>query len=150
MRWRWRSKRSGLRVVIDTNVWVSGIAFPDGGPGSVLEALRAEKFVAVASWKLAEEIVEVLRRPRIRDLGIEEADVRDVLVLLAPMLPDVEIDLAIRDPDDAPVVSAAISGSADAIVTGDKDLLDDESVVSWLEERGVEVLTTAELLKQVG
>jgi hypothetical protein len=37
-----------------------------------------------------------------RELGIEEADVRDVLVLLAPMLPDVDIDLAIRDPTTLP------------------------------------------------
>ncbi len=92
----------------------------------------------------------MLRRPRMRALGIEEADVRDVLVLLAPMLPDVEIDLAIRDPDDAPVVSAAISGAADTIVTGDKDLLDDEDVIGWLVERDVEVVNSVELLKRIG
>jgi predicted nucleic acid-binding protein len=62
----------------------------------------------------------------------------------------VEIDLTIRDPDDAPVVSAAISGAAEAIVTGDKDLLDDEDVISWLKERTGEVVTTTELLKRIG
>lgn len=38
---RWRSERSELRAVVDTNVLVSGIAFPDGAPGRVLQALRA-------------------------------------------------------------------------------------------------------------
>lgn len=142
--------RYGLRAVVDTNVWVSGIAFPDGAPGRVLQALRNGAFEAVASWGLAEEVVEVMRRPRMRALGIDEADVRGVLVLLAPMLPDVDIDLVIRDPDDVPVVSAAISGAAETIVTGDKDLLDDEDVIGWLAERDVEVVKPAEWLRRVG
>lgn len=128
---------------------MSGIAFPDGAPGRVLEALRAGELEAVASWALAEEIVEVLRRPRIQALGVEEADVRDVLVLLAPLLPDVEVNLAIRDVDDTPVVSAAVSGAADAVVTGDKDLRDDPEAIAWLEARGVAVLGPAELLARL-
>lgn len=115
----------------------------------MLQALRAGAFEVVASWELADEIVEVVRRPGMRALGIGEADVRDVLVLLAPMLPDVAIDLAIRDPDDAPVVSTAISGAAEAIVTGDKDLLDDEKVTGWLTERGIEVVSPAEWLRRI-
>jgi putative PIN family toxin of toxin-antitoxin system len=142
--------RYGLRAVVDTNVWVSGIAFPDGAPGRVLQELRIGAFEAVASWRLAEEIVEVMRRPRMRALGIGESDVRDVLILLAPMLPDVEIDLTIRDPDDIPVVSAAISGAAEAIVTGDKDLLDDRDAIGWLAERNVEVVKSAEWLQRIG
>lgn len=128
---------------------MSGIAFPDGAPGRVLEALRAGELEAVASWALAEEIVEVLRRPRIQALGVEEADVRDVLVLLAPLLPDVEVNLAIRDVDDTAVVSAALSGAADAVVTGDKDLRDDAEAIAWLEARGVAVLGPTELLARL-
>jgi uncharacterized protein len=146
---RGRFARLELRIVVDTNVWVSGIAFPDGAPGRVLQALRAGRFEAIASWDLAEEIVEVLRRPRIRALGIEEADVKDVLILLAPMLPDVEVGLTIRDPDDAAVVSAAVAGAADAIVSGDKDLHDDETVLAWLAARGIVALTPVQLLAQV-
>jgi uncharacterized protein len=146
---RWRSERSELRAVVDTNVWVSGIAFPDGAPGRVLQALRAGEFQAVASWALAEEIVEVLRRPRMQALGIEEADVRDVLVLLAPLLPDVKVNLAIRDPDDTPVVSTAVAGAAEAVVTGDRDLRDDAEVIAWLKARGVAVFGPAELLARL-
>src|SRR5438128_465921 len=111
----------------------------------MLDAIRAGKIEAIASWQLAEEIAEVLRRPRLRRYGIEEADVRDVLFLLARSLPSVEMTIQVRDPD-APVVEAAVAGRAEAIVTGDKDLLSDQDLRTWLAERGVQVLTPAALL----
>ena len=73
----------------------------------------------------------------------------ETLILLSPFLPTVEVDVALRDPDDAPVVAAAIVGRAQAIVTGDRDLLDDDALRAWLRERGVEVMTPAELLERL-
>lgn len=65
------------------------------------------------------------------------------------ILPDVEIDVTLRDPDDAAVVSAAVSGRADTIVTGDRGLLDDAELRVWLGERGIELLTPSELLERL-
>jgi len=76
---------------------------------------------AVASWELAGEIAEVLRRPKLRRYHISEDDVRSLLVLLAPLLPAVDIELALRDPEDAPVVSTALAARVDAVVTGAAD-----------------------------
>src|SRR6266568_2719190 len=66
-----------LRVVVDTNVWVSGLMLPDGAPGRVLDAARRGFFTPLASWDLAEEIVDVLRRPRLRRYRITEDNIRD-------------------------------------------------------------------------
>jgi len=82
-----------------------------------------------------------MHRPKLRRYRVTEEDARDVLVLLAPLLPSVEVDVPVRDPADAPVIAAALAGRADAIVTGDGDLLDDQDVRAWLEERGVEVIS---------
>ena len=108
-----------LRVVLDSNVWVSGLIRPQGPPGRVLAALRSGAIEGVASWALAEEIAEVLRRPKLARYGLSEDDVREALVLLAPLLPSVDVDVAVRDPDDAPVVASALAGGVEAIVTGD-------------------------------
>ncbi len=75
-----------------------------------------------------------------------EEDEEDALVLLAPALPDVDVEVELRDPDDAPVIAAALAGSAAAIVTGDRGLLDDAELRKWLGARGVELLEPAELL----
>ena len=138
-----------MRVVIDTNVWVSGMGFPDGPPGKILAAARKGLVQPLASWKLAEEIVEVLRRPRIQRLGIGEWHVMETLVLLGTLLPDVEVRIPLRDPDDLVVVASAFAGAADAIVTGDTDLLDDAALRALLLEKGIEVLTPAELLSRL-
>jgi uncharacterized protein len=130
-------------------VWVSGLIRPPGPPGRILEALRTGVIDAVASWALAEEIVEVLRRPRLARYGLTEEDVREALVLLAPLLPEVEVEVAIRDRDDVPVVASALAGSVEAIATGDAHLLEDPDLRAWLAERGIEVLTPGELLHRL-
>jgi putative PIN family toxin of toxin-antitoxin system len=112
----------------------------------VLEAVRDGRIDAVASWELAAEIVEVLRRPAIRRYGVTEGDIEAVLAVLGPLLPDVDVAIELRDPDDAPVIAAALAGRAPAIVTGDRDLLDDANVVAWLADRGIAVMTPAEIL----
>ncbi len=144
-----RSGGRGLRVVVDTNVWVSGLIDPDSVPGRVLDLVRQRRVTAVASWQLAEEIVEVLGRPRLRTYGITDDDVDDILTLLAPLLPDVDVDVETRDPDDAPVVATAVAGAADVIVSGDRGLPDDTRLRRWLRERGVEILAPADFLRRL-
>jgi putative PIN family toxin of toxin-antitoxin system len=116
----------------------------------VLDAVRSGTLAVVASWDLAEEVADVLRRPRIRRYGIREQDVLDLLVVMAPFLPGVEVDVAVRDPNDAPVVAAALGGAAEAIVTGDSDLLAAPDLMAWLAERGIDVLTPRDLLDRLG
>lgn len=98
---------------------------------------------------MAEEIAEVLRRPRIRTLGVTEEDTEDALLLLAPFIPDIDIEVETRDPDDVPVVATALAGAAEAIVTGDRGLLDDPELRAWLDARTIALLEVAELLERL-
>jgi putative PIN family toxin of toxin-antitoxin system len=97
-----------------------------------------------------DEVSGVLSRPKLARYRLAAGDVRDLLRSLARTLPTVDVDVDIRDPDDAPVVAAAVAGKADAIVTWDGDLLEDAELREWLIERGVAVLTPAELIARLG
>jgi putative PIN family toxin of toxin-antitoxin system len=115
----------------------------------VLQAAAAGTIQVIASWPLAEELTDALRRPRLRKYQIAAGDIREVVALLGPLLPSVDIDVEVRDPEDAPVLAAAISGAADAIVTGGADLLQDESVRTWLLDRRVEVISPRGLVDRL-
>ena len=115
----------------------------------MLELVAREALTVVAAWELVEELTEVLRRPGLARLGVTEADVIAVLGYLAPVLPTLDVDVELRDPKDVPVIAAAVAGRVEAIVTGDRDLLDDAELRTWLLERRVELMTPRELLERI-
>jgi putative PIN family toxin of toxin-antitoxin system len=94
-------------------------------------------------------MADTLRRPKVRRYTLGDEDIEAALVLMAPLLPEAELFVEVRDPDDAAVVAAAVAGRAEAIVTGDRDLLDDPELHAWLRERGIQVETPSSLVARL-
>jgi putative PIN family toxin of toxin-antitoxin system len=139
-----------VRVVVDSNVWVSGLIDPHSPPGHVLTAVLERRLEVVSSWELVDEVSAILERPKLQHYEFDASDMLDLLRTVAITLPTVDVDVEIRDPADAPVVAAAVAGRAEAIVTGDADLLEDAELRRWLDERGVRVLTARKLVDELG
>lgn len=121
---------AALRVVLDTNVLLSGIAYPASVPGKIMAAWRHGSLDVLLSPYILDELRRVLPRLAHRHgLSMEEIDdLVDVLSIQADViepLPGVEPDL--RDVDDQPVLgtllAACETSGADYLITGDKDLL---------------------------
>ena len=120
-----------MQVVLDTNVLVSGLAFPSGPPGRIVSAWRAGAFSLVASEFMLDELARILPALSHRT-GFSAADVRDFLDLMRAMSTIVELSAdhlaqaqgsGLRDPDDAPILATFLAAGAYCLVTGDKDLL---------------------------
>lgn len=137
-----------MRVVVDTNVLLSGLIRPRGAPGTIVRALREGRIVPVLSRPMLEEIGAVLSRPWLQQkYGLDEAAVETVLRFLVTRGELVEPRIEIRrclDPRDDMFLEAAVSASADRLVTGDKDLLEMESV------EGVTIVTARQMADEVG
>lgn len=115
----------GLRVVLDTNVLVSGLAYPGSVPGRIVTAWRQGGLDVVLSHYILDEMVRVL--PRLTRVHMTSAEIRDLadsLMLLADIVePQGELSADLRDPADQPVLWTLLTAKADYLITGDKDLL---------------------------
>ena len=116
-----------MRAVVDTSVLVSALIRREGAVGPVLAYLEEGAFTLLYSDQLLAELVSVLARPRIRDRYLAgKADIGAILLTIAREGESVVASRAIticRDARDNWLLEVAVAGKADAIVTGDHDLL---------------------------
>jgi putative PIN family toxin of toxin-antitoxin system len=114
-----------VRVVLDTNVLVSGLAYPGSVPGRILGAWRQGGLEVVLSRYILDEMVRVLPRlPRISLTPSEIRDLADSFMFMADRVePSTELDQALRDKADQLVLGTLRAAQADYFVSGDKDLL---------------------------
>lgn len=116
---------AGLRVVLDTNALVSGLACPGSVPGRIVAAWRQGGLEVVLSRYILDELVRVLPRlPRIQMTPAELRDLADSFMFIADVVePQGTKDANLRDLDDEPVLLTLMASKADYLLTGDKDLL---------------------------
>lgn len=121
---------ASLRVVLDTNVLLSGIAYPASVPGKIMAAWRHGSLEVLLSTYILEELRRVLPRLAHRH-GLTSAEIEDLvdsLSLQAEILEPLPGDVpALRDAADQPVLGTLLAAlgtsGADYLITGDKDLL---------------------------
>lgn len=104
------------RVLADTNILISAFLFPGSVPDRALQHILTRDHLVLTEWILNEFARVVARNwPNRADAGraFLEAIDHD---LAAPT----ETALRISDPGDQPILEAAIGGSVDILVTGDK------------------------------
>jgi uncharacterized protein len=115
----------GLRVVLDTNVLVSGLAYPRSIPGRIIVAWQLGAFSVVVSRYILDETIRV--PPTIRRLALNAQDAADLVDTLQFSAETVEpgefMEIELRDQSDLPVLAALVKSQADYLITGDRDLL---------------------------
>ena len=114
--------KNPLRVVLDTNILISGIGFP-GKQRQMLLLTLTGQVESVTSAVLLAEFEDVVNKkfPKLRNES--EKTVRKIRRKFIIVSPKVSVNVS-RDEDDNRVIEAAMEGDCDYIITGDKDLLD--------------------------
>lgn len=114
------------RVVLDTSAALSALVFGAGPAGRLRAGWQAGRFVPLASTATAQELVRVLAYSKFR---LSAAEQGELLADYLPWLQVVEVPdppppvPTCRDPLDAPFLHLAVAGKAQALVSGDRDLL---------------------------
>ena len=113
-------------MVLDTNVLVSGLAYPASTPGRIVGAWRQGALDVVLSRYILDELARVLPRlnHRLKWQPNDFADLIDILAIQAELVePEALEGSASRDAADVPILGTLIASKADYLVTGDEDLL---------------------------
>lgn len=107
-----------MRIVLDTNVLVSGLLSPSGPPGRIVDLATARQVDLLYDDRILLEYEEVLSRPRLRISPAAAAAVLAFVARHGRLVPAPPTRIELPDPDDLPFVEVAIAGMADALVTG--------------------------------
>ena len=107
-----------MKIVLDTNVLVSGVLKPHSIPGSILNAILDERMTVLVDDRILFEYRDVLERPK---FDFPPSYIESVLeffehrgdYVTAPPVPE-----QLLDPADLPFYEVAIAGVADFLVTG--------------------------------
>jgi putative PIN family toxin of toxin-antitoxin system len=112
-----------LRIVLDTNVLISGIFFT-GAPHAILQAWASGTLELVISPEILDEYRRVANELSTRFEGVDISSLLDAvtvksLICAAEPMPEQVCD----DPDDDKFLACALASGAKTVITGDRALL---------------------------
>lgn len=116
-----------MRIMIDTNIIISAILFPNSSPSRFIEEVTSEHSIVLCSH-IIDELHRVFNKKFKDKLLYLEKFLSKFSFELVYTPQDIEVDNYpnIRDVADLPILVSAIIEDVDVIVTGDKDFFDVE------------------------
>ena len=124
-----------MKVIIDTNVLVSGIFFT-GPPSQILQSWKNGKIEIVISADILSEYREVCEELSLKYRGIEVEPILNLIAIHSELIEvPVSSELVCTDPADQKFIACAIAGNVELIISGDKQLLKANGY------KGIKVLT---------
>ena len=138
-------KKRSLRVVLDTNVWVSAMIW-GGPPADILRAAEEGRITVIISEEIVEEIARTLLYHRLSEIyqgaGISREELIETVLRIGKLVKvDIRLDVIRDDSSDNRVLECAVESNADYIVSGD------EHVLKMKRYRKTEIVSTRQFAK---
>lgn len=136
-----------MKVVLDTNIWVSAIIW-GGIPDRILLLGETQSITISMSQELLNELERTFSKsklqPKLQALDLTVSSVINLIRESVIVYPIDQITVPnLRDPDDNIVVATAIAAQADVMITGDRDLLVLETY------QGISIMTAKDFLQSL-
>ena len=135
-----------MKIVLDTNVWLSGI-FWEGEARKIIKEAEKKNFQIIISEDILSEIIKVLNRESkfqkyILDLRLSiEYLLRTILSISNLIETKIKLDVIKEDPKDNIILEAAIEGKVEYLISYDNHLL------NMIEFRNIKIISPGEFLK---
>jgi len=130
-----------LKVVLDTNILVSAWLW-EGNESKIVELIENGLVIGYTSLQLIQEFENVMNYPKFR---LSEEEIASAIgyyqIILRTIEPKIVVNIICDDPADNRVLDCALSAKVNAIITGDKHLLE------LGKFKNITMLTSTEFLK---
>lgn len=130
-----------MRIVLDTNVLVSGLLSPGGPPGRIVDLVTALRVALLHDDRILAEYRDVTARPRLRIEPAEAVAVLEIIEREGIHVAAPPLAATLPDSDDVCFLEVAVAGAAEALVTGNVRHFQPAK-----GDPGVPVLTPAEFI----
>ena len=107
-----------MRIVLDTNVLVSGLLSPFGAPGEILRMVSSGAVVLCLDARIFAEYDDVLVRPRFGFDSDSVAALLDYIDFRSEVVASEPLGHRLPDSSDEPFLEVASACGADCLVTG--------------------------------
>ena len=133
-----------MKIVLDTNVFISGIFWEGNFCSQIINKWKNRKFVLISSVSIIDEFVKTLRNFKIQMPEDMIEEWRKLIIDNSIIVESFEkIDFIKEDPDDNKFLEAAVSGNVKYIVSQDKHLLKIKNY------QGIKIISPEEFLKSM-
>lgn len=113
-----------IKIVLDTNIFVSSVFWEKGNPHRIVELAIDKKIEVFTSVEILQELERVLKRDFDEPDELIQRQIGLIFEYASVIVAGKKVDVVKADPDDNKILECAIACGADYIVTGDKHLLD--------------------------
>ncbi len=115
-----------LKVVIDTNVFISAFYLPESKPAKVVLLARRKTIRNLISPPILKEVERIIKKKLLWDNSKTQSAVRRIKNFSEEVHPQERLAIIAADPDNR-ILECAVAGQADFIISGDHRLIDLEN-----------------------
>ncbi len=129
-----------LKVVIDTNIFISGVLVEGGNPSLIIKSWkRTQKYQLFVTEEIIQETLRVMQRLNVHPEIITDWD-KAIRKNAISVVPTRKIEAIKEDPSDNKFLECALEVRADYIVSGDNHLK------GLKEFQGIKIVSAKEFL----
>jgi putative PIN family toxin of toxin-antitoxin system len=129
-----------MRIVLDTNVLVSGLRTPFGSSGEIVRMVFSGELILCIDARILSEYKEVLNRPKFKFDKNKVAILIDFIMQYGQVVSSSPLKSPLPDPDDEAFLAIAIVGNVKILITGNKVHYPSSS------REGIEILSPSEFI----
>ena len=130
-----------MRIVLNTNVFVSGLLTPFGSSGEIVRMVFSGELILCIDARILSEYKEVLNRPKFKFDKHKITILIDFIMQYGQVVSSSPLKRPLPNPDDEAFLEVAIAGNAKTLITGNKIHYPSSS------REGTEILSPSEFIE---